>query len=659
MSLEEDIKSILILFNSNKIVEAKKEIDKKIIKNPNSFVLYNILGAILAKESKLEDAVENYKRSIKINPNYAEAYNNLGVSFHELNKLDEAIKSYKKAINLKPNFAEAFNNLGNTICEINNSKESLEYFEKALEIKPNYAEAYFSLARAYEKQNQKQQAIDNFKKAILLKKNYAEAYNGLGLVYNDISNSDAAYSNFNKAIAANPNYEKTYNNLGNLLSGLGKHDEATKMYQSAIKIKSNYASAYSNLLFNLNYKINFEIDFYLEVAKQYRLNCKSELKNLSFKYQYEKNPKKLKIGFVSADFGNHPGGYFTLSTLRELKNKNFDLIAYSTTNRPEKYSDYFKPLFSKWNYVEKKNDEEIIKQILEDGIHILIDLQGHSAKNRLTVFMHEAAPVQATWLGQGSTGIPEIKYFIGNSYINPKLEDQNYVEKVLRLPDVSQCFTIPEFDIKIEELPALKNNFITFGGINKITKINGEVIKLWSRILLSTPNSKLLLANKALNDKSILENLYKRFKINNISEDRLILLGETKTRKDLLALYNKIDITLDPFPYQGNTSTLESLWMGVPVVVLKGNRYLFHFGESINNYINMNNWVAKNKEEYISKTIKFASDINYLIDLRKNLRDNFLNSSLCNAVKFSNNFNNLLWNMWNNFKENNLTKNKP
>ena len=127
-----------------------------------------------------------------------------------------------------------------------------------------------------------------------------------------------------------------------------------------------------------------------------------------------------------------------------------------------KYSDYFKPLFSKWNYVEKKNDEEIIKQILEDGIHILIDLQGHSAKNRLTVFMHEAAPVQATWLGQGSTGIPEIKYFIGNSYINPKLEDQNYVEKVLRLPDVSQCFTIPEFDIKIEELQKLKKILLYF-----------------------------------------------------------------------------------------------------------------------------------------------------------------------------------------------------
>ena len=659
MSLEEDIKSILNLFKSNKLVDAKKEVDKKIIKNPNSFVLYNILGAILAEDMKLEEAVENYKKSIKINPNYAEAYNNLGVSFYKLNKLDEAIQSYEKAISLKPNFAEGFNNLGNTICEKNNIKDSLEYFEKALKIKPKYPEAYFGIARVYEKDNQKQKAIDNYNKAILLKPNYAEAYNGLGLIYREISKSDDAYLNFNKAISANPNYEKSYNNLGNLLSNLGKHEEATNMYKQAIKVKPNYATAYSNLLFNLNYQIDFKIDYYLEEAKNYRLNCKSKTKNLSFQYKYEKNPNKLKIGFITADFGNHPGGYFTLSTLRELKKKNVDLIAYSTTNRPEKYSTYFKPLFSKWHNVEKKEDEKIIKLILEDGIHILIDLQGHSANNKLTVFMHKAAPIQATWLGQGSTGISEINYFIGNSFINPKSEDKNYVEKVLRLPDVSQCFTPPDFDIKIDELPVLRNKFITFGGINQITKINDEVIELWSRILISTPNSKLFLINKSLNDKKILEGLYKRFKRNNINKDRLILLGATKTRKELLEFYNQIDITLDTFPYQGNTSTLESLWMGVPVVVLKGNRYLFHFGESINNYLNMNNWTAKNKDEYILKAIKFSSDTNYLIEIRKNLRDNLLQSPLCDAVKFSNSFNNLIWYMWNNFKNNNLTKNKP
>ena len=278
-----------------------------------------------------------------------------------------------------------------------------------------------------------------------------------------------------------------------------------------------------------------------------------------------------------------------------------------------------------------------------------MDLQGHSSNNRLTIFMYKPAPIQITWLGQGSTGIPEIDYFIGSTYLNPKSEDDHYIEKVLRLPRISQCFTPPDFDIKINELPFLKNKFITFGGINKIIKINDEVIKLWSKILLSIPNSKLFLKNRDLDDKKIVENLYLRFKKNNIEKNRLIFSGEVKTRKDLLQFYNHIDISLDPFPFQGHTNTVESIWMGVPVLVLKGNRYLFHFGENINSNLNMQDWIAKNQEEYISKAIKFSSDIKYLTSTRMNLRSTLLNSAICDSSQLSENLSNLLWEVWNGY----------
>ena len=163
-----------------------------------------------------------------------------------------------------------------------------------------------------------------------------------------------------KAIKLQPDYEKPYNNLGNLLSELGKYDEANDFYLKTIKIKPDHAKAYSNLLFNYNYMINYDPNLYLSYAKKYRLNCKSIKKNLSFKYQYEKNPKKLKLGFVSADFGNHPGGFFTLSTLRELRKRNFELVAYSTNDRNDEFSPHFRPLFSKWHSIEKKDDEEVV-----------------------------------------------------------------------------------------------------------------------------------------------------------------------------------------------------------------------------------------------------------------------------------------------------------
>ena len=645
---QESVKFILELFNSSKFIEAKKEIDKQIATYPNSSILYNILGAILAAQNQLDKAVENYKKAIKINPNYAQAYNNLGIALHKLNKINEAIDCYKNALRIKTDFVEAFNNIGNAICELNRPEDALHYFERAIQVKPDYAEAYYSLGITYQDLGKQKKAIDNFQKAIKIKPGYAEAYNNLGVVFRDLTRFDESISSYNKAISLKPKYEKSYNNLGNLLNDLGKYDEATAAFHQAIKIKPDYALAYSNLLFNLNYKTDFDPDEYLLEAKKFRLNCQPK-KNLSFQYQYETKPTKLRLGIVSADFGNHPGGYFSLSTLRELSKKNFELIAYSNFDREDEFSSHFRSLFSKWNSIQKKKDDKVVEQIFKDGIHILMDLQGHSAKNRLPIFVHKPAPIQASWLAQGSTGIPEIDYFIGSPHITPKSEEKYYVEKVLRLPEISQCFTPPDFDVKINSLPALKNNFITFGCVNNISKINDNVIALWSKILLSISNSKLLIKNQNLDNKKITENFLERFKKQDISKNRLILRGGSITRKELLEVYNEIDIVLDPFPFQGVTTTCEAVWMGVPAIVLKGDRYLFHFGESINANLNMYDWIAENRNEYISKAIKFSSDVDQLSKIRMNLRKIALQSPVFDAPRLSKHFSQMLWKMWEKF----------
>ena len=645
---EKEIKFILELINLNKIVDAENDLKKKMLIYPNSSILFNICGAILASKNVLDEAIINYKKSIEINANYAQAYNNLGIAFHKLNKIDTAIKNYKKALSLKKDFAVALNNLGNAYIDFDKPNDSLQYFNKALESNPSYAEAYNGMGAANEELGNKNDALKNYQKATEIKPDYAEAYNSLGRLYSNLSKFDESLSNYKKAIQLKTNYEKAYNNLGNLLSNLGKFDEATNAYKKAIKIKPDYPKAYSNLLFNLIYKTDFDLNYYLSEAKKFRLNCKT-IKKLKFTYKYETNPKKLRVGFVSADFGNHPGGYFTLGLLRELRKKNFELVAYPTIERKDELSHHFKPLFSKWRLIKKKDDENVVKQIINDGIHILIDLQGHSAKNRLPIFIYKPAPVQVTWLGQGSTGISEIDYFIGSNHITPKDEEKHYVEKVLRLPEISQCFTPPDFDLKIENLPAIKNNFITFGCVNKLAKVNDDVISLWSKILLSVPNSKLLLKNKLLNSKEIIDTTIQRFKKQNVKKEQLILEGESKTRKELLNIYNKIDIALDPFPFQGNTTSIEALWMGVPIITLKGNRYISHFGESINSNLNMSNWIAENYADYILKAKKFSSDINELSKIRTRLRQSCLQSPVFDSKRFSQHFDQMLWKIWKDF----------
>ena len=373
----------------------------------------------------------------------------------------------------------------------------------------------------------------HIKKAIEINPNYASAHYNLANVQQKLGEFGKAKSSYQKVIEINPNYASAHHNLGILLSNLGKYDEATAACHQAIKIKPDYAKAYSMLLFNLNYKTDFDPDLYLSEAKKFRINCKPK-KRLSFKHQYEKEPTKLRLGFVSADFGNHPGGFFTLSTLRELRKKNFELIAYATTDRKDEFSPHFRPLFLKWHSIEKKKDEEIVEQIVKDGIHILMDLQGHSAKNRLPIFMYRAAPIQASWLGQGSTGIPEIDYFVGSSHITPKNEKSHYVEKIWRLPEISQCFTPPDFDVKINKLPALKNKFITFGSLNKLTKVSDEAIALWSKVLLSIPNSKLLLKSAELDHQTIVESTFERFNKCNIEKNRFNFTRRIEYKKRII-----------------------------------------------------------------------------------------------------------------------------
>ena len=647
---QEEINFVLNLLSLNKLEEAKKEITKKMLQYKKSTILFNLLGAFLANQKNFDEAIENYQKSIEINPKYAQAYNNLGIVFHKKNKIEEAIENYKKAINLKNNFPEAFNNLGSAVRDSQKKKEeAIPYFEKAIQINPNYAEPFNNLGLIYQSLNFNERAIENYKKAVKIKPDFVEAYNNLAELLSEASEFEESLKSYKKILEIKPNSENTYNNLGNLLNSLGKYEEATTAYEKAIKIKPDFAIAHSNLLLNLNYEFNFDHNNYLKKAKEFKLNC-SPKKKISIKYKYKKNPDKLRIGFVSSDFGNHPGGYFSLSTLKELRKKNFELIAYSTADRNDELSANFRSIFAKWNSIEKIKDEKIVENILNDEIHILIEMQGHSGKNRLPLFIYKPAPIQVSWLSQGTTGISEIDYLIGSSYITPKNEEDHFVETIWRLPNITQCFTLPDFDLKINSLPAIKKNFITFGCVNKLNKINNKVISLWSKILISVNKSKLVLKTKGLENKSVYKNILDKFKKNNIEEDRLILIGESKTRKEVLDIYNEIDIALDPFPFQGNTSTIEAIWMGVPVLVLKGDRFLSHFGESINSNLNMYNWIANNDEDYVDKAVKFSSDIQQLKQIRENLRSKALESPIFDFVKFGENFSEMLWKMWKNFE---------
>ncbi len=530
-----------------------------------------------------------------------------------------------------------------------NIQKAISSYEKAIAINPKYADAYNNLGSIFSDLFEYDAAQNTLNEAIKLKPEFAYAHNNLGLVYQDLNRFTEAIECFNKSINIDKNFAEAYNNLGNVLKDLGKYNEAIEYYNKAIEIKANYTEAKSNILFILNF-LSVEYQKIVTEAKQYGKLVTSLTKNSKEWSKPLDQPSELKIGFLSGDFNNHPVGHFIenfIATIAKNKNSRIKLISYYNQMYTDNVTERIKNSFYKWHSVYTLSDEKLAELIRKDGINILIDLSGHSAKNRLPVFAWKPAPIQASWLGYfATTGVSEIDYFIADKWTVPKSEEEHFTEKIWRLPETYWCFSQPVENTYIDCLPALRNKFITFGCFNNLSKINSSVISLWSRILNELPNSKLLLKNKQLSDLKMRESTLSSFSKYGIYNDRIIMEGFTP-RAEYLESYNRVDIALDPFPYPGGTTTIEGLWMGVPIITKKGNRFLSHAGETIANNAGLQNWIAKSDDDYVEKAITNSSDFDQLNKLRLNLRSQVISSPLFDAERFSRAFEEALWGMWN------------
>ena len=616
---QQTIDEVLNLFKSGKLNKAKIKIENYIKKFPKSFVLFNILGAVCAGQDELEVAINHHKKSVEINPDYAEGYNNLGIAFQKLGLFEEAVKNYKKTLKLKPDFSLAYNNLGVVLKSLDKLDEALLTSKKAIELDPKFA----------------------------------DAHNNIGAILQDLGNYEEAYKFYKKAIKLKSNYSEAYYNLGILLKKLGKIEECVKNFQKAVTVNQKNNKAYSNYLFNLNYLTKYDDNYYIEEAKKFGLSLKKIDDQLCIPYKYNINPKKLTVGLVSADLRNHPVGYYLIDTLKYLKKKNIKLIAYHNSTETDDLTEKLKKHFDIWHNIEDKNDLKVINLIRENGIHILLDMSGHTKKNRLPIFINKPAPIQVTWIGyNASTGLKEIDYIIGDQYVTPLENKNQFTENILQLPNIWSCLSKPSFEIKKENSsPALKNRFITFGSFNNLSKINDDIINTWSEILKRVENSKLFLKTKELDNLKMVENIRKKFQKNGIDAEKIITEGRSKTREEMFKKYNQIDIALDPFPYSGVTTSLEANWMGVPLLTKKGNNFYSRIGVSINKNLGMDDWIANNEKDYISKAISKASDLEKLFQIKKELRNKFLKSPLSNTKQYAKHFENCLNLIWKTYLE--------
>lgn len=514
---------------------------------------------------------------------------------------------------------------------------------------PEYGFAWKTLGAALLNTAQTAEALVAMRRATSLLPNDAEAHFNLGVALKAQQRLAEAELSYRRALELEPEYADAYYNLGNTLYELQRLEEAEDCYRQALRINPELVRALSNLVCLHSYMPDYAPAASLADARRYGELVARHAKRFEEWANAPIRDKCLRVGLVSGDLREHPVGYFLVGIVEALwssKGGRVELFAYPTSLCDDDLAHRIKACCRGWTSAGNLTDEQLALKIREDGIDILIDLAGHTEHNRLSLFAWKPAPIQASWLGYfGTTGVAEIDYVLADPYTLPESEDNNFSERIWRLPETRLCFSAPEANIPVLPPPALATGHVTFGCFNNLAKLNDRVIALWARILRELPGSRLFLKAKALGEADMRRFLLDRFAVHGTSADQLMLEGASP-RTEYLEAFQRVDITLDPFPFPGGTTSAESLWMGVPVLTLTGPRFISRQGIGLLMNAGLEDWIASGPDDYVERAVRHARNLGALAATRAGLRKQVLSSPLFDAPRFAQNFEAALRDMW-------------
>ncbi len=658
-------------------------IRKAIDIDPSVPMYHNNLGEALRPLRRWDEAVTAYERALALNPEYAEAYSNLGLALHaqgqateaatayqkalalqpdfethyhlgnafkDQARLPEAIVEYRQALAFKPDFPDAYNALGLALSGQGQPTEAVAAYRQVLALKPDSAEAQYNLGNALTQQRKLAEAIAAYRRAIDLDSDYVDAYLNLGNALQKAGQLAHAIAAYRRALVLEPNNPELYNNLGLTLKDQGKLSEAMAAYRQALALEPEYARAHSNLLFSSHYQSQIDP---AELFAEHQRWAQVHAMPLADDIQPHGNGndpgrRRLRIGYVSPDFRAHSVAYFFEPLLNAHDRTAYEIICYANVRQPDTATERLQGLGDKWQNIVHMADDRVADLVREDGVDILVDLAGHTAHNRMLVFARKPAPVQVTYLGYpNTTGLATIDYRLTDAWADPPGKTKKFhVEELVRLPGGFLCYQPPWDSPEVAELPARTTGHITFGCFNNSTKVNAEVVAVWSRILRALPDARLIMKAYQLGDAWTRQYFVELFEQGGVSPARLELLEPMESIADHLRTYNQIDIGLDPFPYNGTTTTCDALWMGVPVIVLAGNTHASRVGTSLLSNAGLPQLIAQTTESYLELAVELANDRERLYRLRSELRDKMRHSPLTDAKRFARNVESAYRTMW-------------
>ncbi|MGD0462850.1 MAG: tetratricopeptide repeat protein [Tepidisphaeraceae bacterium] len=662
------------MYHSNlaRILVAAKRPDEAIVAHqqaaalqPNNPQAYNDLGSVLLTARRVDEAIAAYRRAVELGPELPGAWSNLASALQVGGQLSEALNCCKKALAIQPNYVEAIGVLGNILCDLDQFDEAIAEFQRAIALRPDIPELHNNLGLGLLRRGRFDEAIAALDKAIALQPDYARAWSNRAKVLRDQGrleeaaaaayralaiSPDLAVAHLNlatifldasrvaEAIAAarrtlelSPDMINAHNSLGNALKDDGSVAEAIASFDRALALKPNEPAFHSNKVYTMEFLPDCDARALLDEQRRWNDLHARSVKHLAGPHERDRSPdRKLRLGYVSPDFYAHAESFFVVPLLESHEHAHFEIHCYSDVVRPDAVTERLRRCADGWHNGVGLTDAELADQIHRDRIDILIDLTMHMARNRALVFARKPAPVQVAWLAYpGGTGLDAMDFRITDAWIDPPDGDDScYREQSIRLPK-SWCCYDPLTDIPPS--PARTPGPVRFGSLNNPCKLNEPLLRLWARVIQAVPDSQLLVQVIGENHRQRILDLFRSL---NIAPDRLEFVARCG-RPDYLRLYDRIDICLDPLPYNGITTTCDALWMGVPVVTLAGKTAAGRAGTSILMNLDLAELTARDPEQFVNIAQSLAADHPRRADLRSTLRRRMQQSPLMDHRRFA------------------------
>jgi predicted O-linked N-acetylglucosamine transferase (SPINDLY family) len=647
-SVPSQLEKALRLHRSGQLVEAAMLYREFLRKKPNHPDALNLLGLVRQQTGEHVLALECFAKAAAVVPGNAGILLNRGMSLRALGRSEEAMADFNQALALDPSQAEAHHQLGNVLKSLNRHADAVTSLRRASVLAPKNAAIWLNLGVALLALSSCEEAIACFRKAIAFEPGRAEAHNILGSALLDVGRSSEARRQLEEALRLKPAYPAAHDNLGRVLRAQGLAAEALAEFRTALAAQAS-PGTHSNLVYALNFVPGLPPAGIFAEHKHWAKIQAGLFENATPARVDEPDPaRRLRIGYVSPDFIHHAVSYFIEPVLAAHNRSQVEVFCYSSAPVPDAVTARLRAHSDQWRDIARLDDERTAALIREDRIDILIDLAGHTANHRLLVFARKPAPVQVTWLGYpNTTGLDAIGYRITDAICDPPgRTDAFHSEKLVRLPAAFSCYRPPDDAPPVGPLPALKSGYITFGCFNHFAKINPPVLELWARLLARLPASRLLLKARSLADPETSARVRETFTRHGVALDRLELRSDELSVAAHLSLYHDVDIALDPFPYNGTTTTCEALWMGVPVVALAGQTHVSRVSASLLTHLGRQEWIAHSEDDYIEKCAELAADLPRLAELRAGQRERMRCSPVCDAVRFTAQLEDAFREMW-------------